>query len=120
MTQPPLTSTSTPETGAPTTPPSPAVRIITVGPSGLGVSLLIEMTARCATPPLGISADIEALDLATAQQAAPRADLLLASPELVDALASVAPIVRPIRDPLDVADVTRQISLALGQRDAIA
>jgi galactitol-specific phosphotransferase system IIB component len=92
------------------------MKIITVHGSGLGTSILLQLTAQTALQRLHVDATVEALARVSVDGFLPDADLLLVSPELAGGLARAASIVRPVHDPLDLAEVARQISLGLGQR----
>ncbi|MDO8120632.1 PTS sugar transporter subunit IIB [Isoptericola sp. b490] len=94
------------------------MKIITVCGMGIGTSILLKMNADRALERLGLTGDVEAVDLGAARGAAAGADLILTSAEVADALVDVPAQVRVVHDFMDIDEICRAITQAPDLRTA--
>ena len=89
------------------------MKILALCGFGMGSSMVLRFTIEKAAAALGVAAEVENTDLASAQ--AIRADVVFTSYELVDQLRGTlqAPVL-PIRNYLDQAEVQAQLATLLG------
>jgi ascorbate PTS system EIIB component len=91
------------------------VRILAVCGMGLGSGLLLRMQAEKALKQLGLEAELEVADIGSARAQAQTVDLVVTSAELAQQLGEVRAQVVTISNFVDLDEMVRKLSSALGQ-----
>ena len=90
------------------------MKIIAFCGAGIGTSAILKVNAERALARLGIDAQIEATDIAGLAVAAEDAQVILASPELVEFIGKTYADVVVIENYFDLDELTRKLEIALG------
>jgi PTS system ascorbate-specific IIB component len=88
------------------------MKIVAVCGAGIGTSVLLKMNAEKVLRTLGLTATVEATDIETAR-ASRDAQILLATPEIVDKLQGLPSEVIAIEQVFDLAEITEKLSKAM-------
>lgn len=91
------------------------MKILAVCGMGLGTGLLLRMQAEKALKQLGIRAEVQVADIASARAAALTADLILTTAELAQQIGHVKPTIVTIRNFIDLNEMVEKLSAALSQ-----
>lgn len=90
------------------------MRIVIVCGVGVGSSILLKMTTEKVLRSLGVQADVEVADLATAQTPAQNADIVLTSAEFLPDINPSARIIT-VDNFVSEAEVTEKLQAALAE-----
>jgi PTS system ascorbate-specific IIB component len=90
------------------------VKIVAICGVGLGTSGILKVNAERVLDRLGIDADVSASDLAHVDQAAADAQVILASPELVDRIGRTNADVIVVQNYFDLDELEQKLDAALG------
>ncbi|MEN9715682.1 MAG: hypothetical protein RJA35_1149 [Actinomycetota bacterium] len=88
------------------------MKIVAVCGAGIGTSVLLKMNAEKVLRTLGLTATVEATDIDTARNSRD-AQILLATPEIVDKLRGLPSEVIAIEQVFDLAEITEKLSKAM-------
>jgi PTS system ascorbate-specific IIB component len=80
---------------------------------GLGTGLLLRMQAEKALKQLGIKAEVEVADIASARAAAQTADFIVTTAELAQQIGQVKPPIVTIRNFIDLNEMVEKLRAAL-------
>ena len=90
------------------------MKIVTICGAGIGSSAILKVNAERVLSRLGIEADVVAADLASLQTAAADAQVILTSPEFLDAIGKTFADVVVIQNYFDTAELTEKLERSLG------
>jgi PTS system ascorbate-specific IIB component len=90
------------------------MKIVTFCGSGMGTSAILKVTAERALARLGFDAQVTATDLAGLPAAAEDAQVILASPELVEKIGKTYADIVIIENYLDLDELMIKLERALG------
>jgi PTS system ascorbate-specific IIB component len=90
------------------------VKIVAICGAGIGSSGILKVNAERVLGRLGIEAQVTAAHLATLAQDAAHAQVILTSPEFVDAIGKTNADIVIIENYFDTAELTRKLEAALG------
>jgi ascorbate PTS system EIIB component len=88
------------------------MKIVAVCGAGIGTSVLLKMNAEKVLRTLGLSATVEAADIETARSSRD-AQILLATPEIVDKLQGLPSEVIAIDHVFDLGEISEKLSKAM-------
>lgn len=91
------------------------MKIIAVCGMGIGTSVLLKMNVEKVLSLLGVDADVQAADIATAKREGVTADLIITSPELVFQLEQLPGKIVPIDHVFDLVEIRQKLSATFGQ-----
>ena len=80
---------------------------------GIGTSVLLKMNAEKVLDILGVSAEVQAADIAKAKVDGPSADIILTTPELVYQLENMPGKIVAIDHVFDLVEIREKLSAAL-------
>jgi len=80
---------------------------------GIGTSVLLKMNAEKVLDILGVSAEVQAADIAKAKLDGPSADIILTTPELVYQLEKMPGKIVAIEHVFDLVEIREKLSAAL-------
>jgi len=80
---------------------------------GIGTSVLLKMNAEKVLETLGVSAEVQAADIAKAKLDGPSADIILTTPELVYLLEKMPGKIVAIDHVFDLVEIREKLSAAL-------
>jgi len=80
---------------------------------GIGTSVLLKMNAEKVLDILGVSAEVQAADIAKAKVDGPSADIILTTPELVYQLEKMPGKIVAIEHVFDLVEIREKLSAAL-------
>jgi PTS system ascorbate-specific IIB component len=80
---------------------------------GIGTSVLLKMNAEKVLDILGVSAEVQAADIAKAKLDGPSADIILTTPELVYQLENMPGKIVAIDHVFDLVEIREKLSAAL-------
>jgi len=80
---------------------------------GIGTSVLLKMNAEKVLETLGVSAEVQAADIAKAKVDGPSADIILTTPELVYQLEKMPGKIVAIDHVFDLVEIREKLSAAL-------
>jgi PTS system ascorbate-specific IIB component len=80
---------------------------------GIGTSVLLKMNAEKVLDILGVSAEVQAADIAKAKLDGPSADIILTTPELVYQLEKMPGKIVAIDHVFDLVEIREKLSAAL-------
>jgi len=80
---------------------------------GIGTSVLLKMNAEKVLDILGVSAEVQAADIAKARVDGPSADIILTTPELVYQLENMPGKIVAIDHVFDLVEIREKLSAAL-------
>jgi PTS system ascorbate-specific IIB component len=89
------------------------MKIIAVCGMGIGTSVLLKLNAEKVLRQLGIDAQVEAADMATARRASFDAQIVLTTPELVESLKGISAEIISVDHFFDLEELTQKLSKAL-------
>ena len=89
------------------------MKIIAVCGMGIGTSVLLKMNAEKVLDILGVSAEVQAADIAKAKVDGPSADIILTTPELVYQLEKMPGKIVAIEHVFDLVEIREKLSAAL-------
>ena len=89
------------------------MKIIAVCGMGIGTSVLLKMNAEKVLDILGVSAEVQAADIAKAKVDGPSADIILTTPELVYQLEKMPGKIVAIDHVFDLVEIREKLSAAL-------
>ena len=90
------------------------MKIVAICGAGIGSSGILKVNAERVLGRLGIEADVTAAHLASLKSDAAGAQVILTSPEFVDALGKTNADVIVVENYFDTAELTRKLEAALG------
>jgi PTS system ascorbate-specific IIB component len=90
------------------------VKIVAICGAGIGSSGILKVNTERVLGRLGIEADVTAAHLATLKTDAADAQVILTSPEFVDAIGKTNADVIVVHNYFDTAELTRKLQDALG------
>lgn len=90
------------------------MKIVAICGVGLGTSGILKVNAERVLDRLGIDADVTASDVASVATAAADAQVILASPELVDRIGATNADVIVVENYFDLDELERKLDEALG------
>ena len=90
------------------------MKIVAICGAGIGTSGILKVNAERVLERLDIDAEVTASDLATLATAAADAQIILTSPELVDAIGPTNADIVVIENYFDLDELERKLDLALG------
>jgi ascorbate PTS system EIIB component len=90
------------------------MKIVTICGAGIGSSGILKVNAERALARLGLSADVVAADIASVQEAAADAQVILTSEEFVGTIGKTWADVIVIRNHFDQQEISDAIERALG------
>jgi PTS system ascorbate-specific IIB component len=90
------------------------VKIVAICGAGVGTSGILKVNAERALARLDIEADVTATDLANVTVAAADAQVILTSPEFVEALGKTNADVIVVQNYFDLDELTAKLKAALG------
>jgi PTS system ascorbate-specific IIB component len=90
------------------------MKIVAICGAGVGTSGILKVNAERALARLDIEADVTATDLANVSVAAADAQVILTSPEFVDAIGTTNADVIVVQNYFDVDELTAKLEAALG------
>jgi PTS system ascorbate-specific IIB component len=89
------------------------MRILTVCGMGLGTGLLLRMNTEASLARIGVDAQVEVADIATAKGMGADYDIVLTSSELAEQLGSVKGVLITIHNFIDKAEIEMKLREAL-------
>ena len=89
------------------------VKIYTVCGAGIGTSVLLKSNVDRVLQELGIEADVHAVSITDAMDENSTAQIVLATPELIEKLAGVKSEVIPVNNIFDLAELNQKLTAAL-------
>jgi ascorbate PTS system EIIB component len=89
------------------------VKIYTVCGAGIGTSVLLKSNVDRVLQELGIEADVHAVSIMDAMDENSTAQIVLATPELIEKLAGVKSEVIPVNNIFDLAELNLKLTAAL-------
>jgi PTS system ascorbate-specific IIB component len=90
------------------------VKIVTICGAGIGSSAILKVNAERVLSRLGIEADVVAADLANLTNVAADAQVILTSPEFVEAIGKTFADVVVIENYFDTTELTEKLQRSLG------
>ena len=90
------------------------MKIVAICGAGVGTSAILKLTAERALERLGLSATVVATDLASLHAEADDAQVILSSPEFVDAIGPTSADVVVVANYFDTDELERKLDVALG------
>jgi PTS system ascorbate-specific IIB component len=90
------------------------VKIVAICGAGIGSSGILKVNAERVLGRLGIEADVTAAHLVSLQEDAANAQVILTSPEFVDAIGPTNADIVIVENYFDTAELTRKLEVALG------
>jgi PTS system ascorbate-specific IIB component len=90
------------------------VKIVAICGAGIGSSGILKVNAERVLGRLGIIADVTAAHLSSLQADAADAQIILTSPEFVDAIGKTYADVIVVENYFDTAELSRKLEAALG------
>jgi PTS system ascorbate-specific IIB component len=90
------------------------VKIVTICGAGIGSSAILKVNAERVLARLGIEADVVAADIATVATVAADAQVILTSPEFVEAIGKTFADVVVVQNYFDTAELTEKLQRSLG------
>lgn len=90
------------------------MKIVTICGAGIGSSGILKVNAERALSKLGLDADVVAADVASVQDVAADAQVILTSAEFVDAIGKTYADVIVIRNHFDQQEISDAVERALG------
>ena len=90
------------------------VKIIAICGAGIGTSGILKVNAERVLARLGLEADVTAADIASLQNVASDAQIILTSAEFVEAIGPTNADVIVIENYFDTAELSRKLEAALG------
>jgi PTS system ascorbate-specific IIB component len=90
------------------------VKIVAICGAGIGSSGILKVNAERVLGRLGIQAEVTAAHLASLAQDAANAQVILTSPEFVDAIGKTNADIVIVENYFDTAELTRKLEAALG------
>jgi PTS system ascorbate-specific IIB component len=90
------------------------VKIVTICGAGIGSSAILKVNAERVLARLGIEADVIAADIASLPKVAGDAQVILTSPEFVDAIGKTFADVVVVQNYFDTAELTEKLQRSLG------
>jgi ascorbate PTS system EIIB component len=90
------------------------VKIVTICGAGIGSSAILKVNAERVLSRLGIQADVVAADLASLPTVAADAQVILTSPEFVEAIGKTFADVVVVENYFDTTELTEKLQRALG------
>ncbi len=91
------------------------MKIIAICGAGIGTSGILKVNAERVLGRLGIEADVTAAHLGTLERDAADAQVILTSPEFVDAIGATNADVIVIENYFDTDELSRKLEAALGE-----
>ena len=90
------------------------MKIVTICGAGIGSSAILKVNAERVLARLGITADVVAADLGSLATVASDAQVILTSPEFVEAIGKTFADVVVVENYFDTAELTEKLQRALG------
>ena len=90
------------------------MKIVTICGAGIGSSAILKVNAERVLARLGIAADVVAADLASIATVASDAQVILTSPEFVEAIGKTFADVVVVENYFDTAELTEKLQRSLG------
>ncbi|MCU1469666.1 MAG: ascorbate transporter subunit [Glaciihabitans sp.] len=90
------------------------MKIVAICGAGIGSSGILKVNAERVLGRLGIQAEVTAAHLASLAQDAANAQVILTSPEFVDAIGKTNADIVIVENYFDTAELTRKLEAALG------
>jgi ascorbate PTS system EIIB component len=90
------------------------VKIVTISGVGIGSSGVLKVNTERALSRIGIDADVTAADASTLATVAADAQLILTSPDFVDAIGKTAAEVVVVENASDTKELASRLKAALG------
>jgi PTS system ascorbate-specific IIB component len=90
------------------------VKIVTICGAGIGSSAILKVNAERVLSRLGIEADVVAADLANLATVATDAQVILTSPEFVDAIGTTFADIVVVENYFDTNELTEKLQRSLG------
>jgi len=90
------------------------MKIVTICGAGIGSSGILKVNAERVLKRLDLEADVVAADIGSVKTAAADAQVILTSPEFVDAIGQTYADVIVIENYFDTDELTRKLEAALG------
>lgn len=90
------------------------MKIVTICGAGIGSSAILKVNAERVLARLGIEADVVAADIATVATVAADAQVILTSPEFVEAIGKTFADVVVVQNYFDTAELTEKLQRSLG------
>ncbi|RDV45494.1 PTS ascorbate transporter subunit IIB [Leifsonia sp. ku-ls] len=90
------------------------MKIVAICGVGVGTSGILKVNAERVLDRLGIDADVTASDVASIEQAAANAQIVLTSPELVDRIGKTNADVIVVNNYFDLEELEQKLDEALG------
>lgn len=90
------------------------MKIYAVCGAGIGTSVLLKVNIDRVLANLGIEAEVHAVSMTQALELDSPAQIVLATPELIDKLAKVKSEVIAVNNIFDLAELEQKLQLALG------
>ena len=90
------------------------MKIVAICGAGIGTSGILKVNAERVLARLGIEAQVVAADLASLQAAAEDAQVILTSPEFVEAIGDTYADVIVVQNYFDTQELTTKLEAALG------
>lgn len=90
------------------------MKIVTICGAGIGSSGILKVNAERVLKKLGISADVVAADIGSIGAVGADAQVILTSPEFVDAIGKTFADVVVVENYFDTDELTRKLDAALG------
>ncbi|HEV7566831.1 MAG: sugar transporter subunit [Leifsonia sp.] len=90
------------------------MKIVAICGAGIGTSAILKVNAERVLDRLDIEADVTASDVASVQTTAADAQVILTSPELVDAIGATNADVVVIENYFDLSELEAKLEAALG------
>ena len=90
------------------------MKIVTICGAGIGSSAILKVNAERVLSRLGIQADVVAADLASLTKVAADAQVILTSPEFVEAIGRTFADVVVVENYFDTAELTEKLQRSLG------
>ena len=90
------------------------MKIIAICGAGIGTSGILKVNAERVLARLGLEADVTAADIASLQNVASDAQIILTSAEFVEAIGPTNADVIVIENYFDTAELSRKLEAALG------
>ncbi len=91
------------------------MKIVAICGAGIGSSGILKVNAERVLGRLGIPATVVAADVSTVRTVAADAQVILTSPELVDAIGPTFADVIVVENYFDTAELSRKLEAALGE-----
>ena len=90
------------------------MKIVTICGAGIGSSAILKVNAERVLSRLGIEADVVAADLANLASVAADAQVILTSPEFVDAIGKTFADIVVVENYFDTNELTEKLQRSLG------